>query len=359
MTPAARGPHDAIVVGAGITGLAIASQLVAAGFDAVVLEARDRIGGRLLSVPADDGAPSIDLGASWFWADETRVQALVRDLDIRTHAQHIAGDAMFQPGGPVQRIAGNPIEGPAMRFQDGAQSLPLALADRLGDAIRLDTPVQAVRIIGRGADAQVEVMHSGGTESARCAVVALPPALTVADIRFEPPLPAELAELAVRTPVWMGAMTKVVAEYAEPFWRERGLAGAAISYTGPLRELHDLCGPGGSPAALFGFAMPAPEPLEEGAILAQLAELFGEEARSPLALHVQDWRTERWTSPTHVEALGDYGTYGHPRFREAAHERIWLAATETGRDHAGHIEGALAAAETTGADVCRVLRSLG
>lgn len=358
MTGGTHGAHDAVVIGAGITGLAVASHIAAAGFDVLVLEARDRVGGRLLSVPAAAGQPGIDLGASWFWADEARVHALVRDLDIRTHSQHIAGDALFQPGGPVQRIAGNPIDGPALRFQDGAQSLPLALAVQLGDAIRLDTPVHAVRIIGGGQEARVEVAHRDGTVRARCAVVALPPALAVADIAFEPALPADLAELAARTPVWMGAMTKVVAEYATPFWREHGLAGAAISYSGPLRELHDLSGPGGRPSALFGFAMPLPDPIGREAIIAQLVDLFGEEARAPVALHVQDWRGERWTSPAHVEELADYGTYGHPRFRDATHGRLWLAATETGQDHAGHIEGALAAAETISADVCRTLRSL-
>ena len=150
-------------------------------------------------------------------------------------------------------------------------------------------------------------------------------------------------------------MTKVVAEYATPFWREHGLAGAAISYTGPLRELHDLSGPGGQSAALFGFAMPMAEALAHDAIISQLVELFGGEARSPRAVHVQDWRSERWTSPAHVEELGDYATYADPRFRRAIHERIWLASTETGPDHAGHIEGALASAELVGAAACAVL----
>ena len=351
MTPTEHGTHDAIVIGAGITGLATASHIAAAGYDVLILEARDRVGGRLLTVADADGHPTIDLGPSWFWADELRVQTLVRELDIRTHAQHITGDALFQPGGAVQRIAGNPIDAPAMRFQDGAQSLALALSERLGPSLRFDTPVATVRVV----DDHVEVDHREGTSRARCAVVAIPPALAIADIRFEPGLPHELADLAARTPVWMGAMTKVVAEYATPFWREHGLAGAAISYTGPLRELHDLSGPGGQSAALFGFAMPMAEALTHDAIISQLVALFGEEARSPRALHVQDWRSERWTSPAHVEELGDYATYADPRFRRAIHERIWLASTETGPDHAGHIEGALASAELVGAAACAVL----
>ena len=347
--------HDVIVVGAGITGLAAATRVAAAGLDVLVLEARDRVGGRLLSVPASDGHHGVDLGASWFWSDEVRVHELAHNLGLATHAQHITGDALFQTSEGVQRLEGNPIDAPALRFRDGAQSLPLALATNLSSSIRFAEPVHGLCIVGDGDAAQVAVAHRGGTTHARCVVVAVPPALAVTDIVFEPALPIELARLAERTPIWMGTTTKVVAEYEAPFWRRDGLAGSAISYTGPLRELHDLGGPGDQAAALFGFVMPTPEPLERDTIITQLVALFGQQARAPLALHVKDWRTERWTSPTHVEQLGAYDTYSDPRYRNAIHERIWLASTETGPDHAGHIEGALAAAEVVVRAVCDLL----
>lgn len=357
MTPAEGVVHDAIIVGAGITGLALATHLAAAGYDSLILEARDRVGGRLLSVPTADGTHSVDLGASWFWPDELRVQALAAAEGLPLHAQHLAGDALFQSADGVQRLRGNPLDGPAQRFCDGAQSLPLALAAPLAASIALATPVTAIGIVEEAGRSLVAVEHRGGTARARVAVVAVPPALAVADIAFDPPLPAAIAQLAARTPVWMGGMTKAVAEYATPFWRREGLAGAAISHTGPLRELHDLSGPDGQCAALFGFAAPSPAPLERSAIIAQLVALFGEEARIPQALHLRDWRDERWTAPAHAEQLADYGTYGDPRYGEAIHGRLWLAATETGPDHAGHIEGALAAAEQVAAAVCAVLRT--
>ncbi|MGI9186795.1 MAG: flavin monoamine oxidase family protein [Gaiellales bacterium] len=351
MTPERRADHDAIIVGAGITGLAVATRLQAAGHRIRVLEARDRVGGRLLSVPSADGTAGIDLGAAWFWADETRVHALVQAMDAPIHAQHIKGDALFQPGGDVQRLRGNPIDAPAMRFQAGAQSLTLALANQLGEAIALACPARALRVT---AD-HVEVEHDSGTDRARCAIVALPPALAVADLAFEPPLSDDLATLAARTPVWMGAMTKVVAEYATPFWRADGLAGAAMSYVGPLREVHDLSGRGNSAPALFGFAPSTSTPPDCDAIIEQLAALFGDAARHPLALHVQDRQRERWTSPAGAAQLADYGTYGDPRWRQAIHGRIWIGATETGPDHPGHIEGALATAEVIGREVGAVL----
>ncbi|MFC4114008.1 FAD-dependent oxidoreductase [Nonomuraea zeae] len=93
-----------------------------------------------------------------------------------------------------------------------------------------------------------------------------------------------------------------VATYRTPFWRSAGLAGGAISWIGPLREIHDMSGPDGTPAALFGFDPAATPATAVGlgfttVVTTQLARLFGQEAAQPEALHVQDWSAERWTSP--------------------------------------------------------------
>ena len=87
------------VIGAGISGLATTTALVSAGVDVVCLEARDRVGGRLLSVQHDGGA--LDLGATWFWAGEQRVQRLLDDLGRSPFPQWTAGDGLYEPGGAV------------------------------------------------------------------------------------------------------------------------------------------------------------------------------------------------------------------------------------------------------------------
>lgn len=330
-----------IIVGAGIAGLACARALVAAGCEVVVLEASDHVGGRLRSV---DGT-GLDLGATWFWANEPRVHRLLGELGLATHPQHIAGDAVMHAPGGARRIAGNPMDAPCMRVTDGTQALAAAIATELGPAVRLAHQVAEISVDPSGIDA----VCAKRMFRAKDLILAVPPALATARIRFFPALPDALTRLAEATPVWMGPVVKVVVRYERPFWRASGLAGSGMSHEGPLREVHDMSGPGGDPAALFGFAMPAgPEepPPAPRAVLAQLMDMFGPEAGRPQGIHIQDWRAEEHISPPGVEDLAAYALFGHPAYAvPAMDERLHWASTETAPEFAGHIEGALVAAE--------------
>ncbi|KAB8194849.1 NAD(P)-binding protein [Nonomuraea phyllanthi] len=331
--------HDVVVVGAGAAGLTAAAALHAAGLDTVCLEARERTGGRL--VTTGDG---LDLGATWFWDGEPRVAALTAQLDVAIFDQHLMGDALAQYPTGIQRVTGNPIDAPAYRYRPGAAALTTGLAARLpAAALRLSTPVTHIRSNGD----TVEVGTSTERLNAGQVVLAVPPALAVASIDFHGALEPELAGLAGTTPVWMGGVIKVVATYRNPFWWAGDLAGAAISWTGPLREIHDMSGPDGTPAALFGFApAPATGPGFATAVTTQLAQLFGQEAARPEALHIQDWSTERWTTPPGAQHLTNYDLFGHSLYqRPALAGRLHWASTETATDHAGHVEGALLAGE--------------
>lgn len=304
-----------------------------------MLEARNRVGGRLLSRPT-----GLDLGATWFWPNEPLVNALINELGLVTFRQHIEGDAIFQAAAGVQRIDGNPIDVPSGRFHGGAEAFARAVAGRLpADTIRLGEV--ATKVNASGDEVTVETMSSRFV--ARHAILALPPALAAATLDFEPSLPDRIASLAAATPVWMGAITKVVACYESAFWRTQSLAGSGVSHVGPMREIHDMSGPGGEPAALFGFAPGAlgqPKPTPES-VISQLTAMFGPEAGKPLEVIVHDWRTEQFTSPLGVESLTNHETYGHPVFGEPAlGGRIHWSSTETSIESPGHIEGALVAA---------------
>jgi monoamine oxidase len=272
-----------------------------------------------------------------------------------TFDQHLAGDTLLQETTGVRRLTGNLIDAPARRFTAGAQSIATALAARLPDTtLRLNTPVTAVHPDGEG---RLAVLTPAGTLHARHVVLAVPPALAAERIDFGTALRADLVRLTRATPVWMGAVAKVVARYTAPFWREDVLAGAAFSRTGPLQEIHDMSGPGGEPAAFFGFAHARTiGPGAEHAIIAQLTQLFGPAAAAPEALHLQNWSAERWTSPTGVQHLSDYSLFGHPLYQQPALDgRLHWASTETATEYAGHIEGALAAGERASRSVLETL----
>src|SRR5581483_12413386 len=143
-----------------------------------------------------------------------------------------------------------------------------------------------------------------------------------------------------------GTVAKVVVQYPEAFWRHQGLAGAAVSPVGPLRELHDMSGPHGNPAALFGFASPTPDtPTANEDVLGQLVRLYGPRAADPTRIVVHDWSRETYTAPPGVATAASYRLFGHPLYSTPTFEgRLHWAATETSSVHPGRVEGAIAAA---------------
>lgn len=302
-----------------------------------------------------DDEATLDLGATWFWTGEFRVEALIDELGLLVHDQYLAGDAVFHDRPEPQRLDGNPIDVPSGRFSGGAAALTDALAAGLSEGVvRLSSPVRSITTSDDGA----VVRYDDGVVDASHVVLAMPPALAAHAIEIIPPLPQPLAGLAAITPVWMGAVVKVVAVFETPFWRHEGLAGAAISHLGPLREIHDMSGPDGSPAALFGFAplSPGQQAPHEDEVRGQLIEIFGEGAANPLKIVIQDWSVEEFTSPPQVASLSNYQTFGHPQFGEpTGHGRLHWASTETATESPGHIEGALAASERATQAVVRSL----
>ena len=72
---------DVVVVGAGLAGLTAARATLAAGLSVLVLEARDRVGGRLLNHTLEGGAV-VELGGQWVGPTQDRVLDLADELNV-------------------------------------------------------------------------------------------------------------------------------------------------------------------------------------------------------------------------------------------------------------------------------------
>jgi monoamine oxidase len=97
---------EVCVVGGGLAGLTAALRLSQAGRSVVVLEARDRVGGRVWTRTASSGVP-VDMGATFIGPDHDRMHALSKEMGVTTFRTFVEGDNVLATGGRVRRYRGD------------------------------------------------------------------------------------------------------------------------------------------------------------------------------------------------------------------------------------------------------------
>ena len=95
-----------VVIGAGLAGLAAARELRSPGREVIVLEARDRVGGRTLNEPIGDGKV-VEIGAQWVGPTQDRVLALIGELGLETFPTYAEGTNIFERGGRTEPVQGH------------------------------------------------------------------------------------------------------------------------------------------------------------------------------------------------------------------------------------------------------------
>jgi monoamine oxidase len=132
---------DVCVVGAGYSGLTAAWRLHQAGRSVVVLEARQRIGGRVWTERRPDGS-WIDRGAGWMGPGQDGVYALAREMGIATYAQYVQGDNLLERHGAVHRYRGLVPRGLGLSGLLGF-GVAFTRIDRMSRRIPIDDPWSA------------------------------------------------------------------------------------------------------------------------------------------------------------------------------------------------------------------------
>lgn len=345
---------DVAIVGAGLTGLVLAYRLHAMGQRVLVLEARARVGGRILTRPPQTHGAAVDMGATWHWPEsEPRIAELIEALGLRSFDQPDEGRVLHlsDPQRGPEDADQRHVHLGARRLSGGMDRLVNALLARLpAGTVRLGCPVAAV------LDHQDHLrIHCAGEEEgdasevmARRVVLALPPRLVAQHIRFDPPLPDDTVAALRDTPTWMAREAKAVARFERPMWHDNGCSGTAFvpHHQAMLREVWDASDVSG--AALAGFlALDPPQRLQFSRgmgllVNSQLAQLFGMSVQSD-DLELMDWACERWTcSDRDLEDTPAQHGLCDPMLRRPHWSgRLHFGGSETARHGVGHMEGAL------------------
>lgn len=425
---------DVVVIGAGLSGLTAARELRRQGLDVLVLEARDRVGGRTFTQAVDDGV-AVEAGGMWIGPGQDAIESLARELGIDTFATPTGGDlallfdgerivvpsdddpsaeevigrldalaatvpanepwrapdaarldgitlmdwliaeeaseaallsiiteasvAVGDPGslsmlwfltivgsaGGFHRLADTAGGAQERRLAGGAQGLSIALADELGDRLRLSAPVRAVDT----SNAAVRISFDGGVAEADRLVVAMMPA-DVDRITFSPPLPQPRAALQR---AWVGTSgTKVTVRYPRPFWRDAGLSGTAVADGTTVGATLDITPPDRSDGWLVVFTStgrPDDDQLRDD-VVADLVALFGAEASEPLGVYAHDWSVDPWASGC-VTALPPGLLTGFGEALRTPVGPVHWAGTETSDVWTGYMDGAIRSGLRVAAEV--------
>jgi monoamine oxidase len=346
--------HPVIIIGAGLSGLYAAWRLHRQQVNVLILEARPRIGGRILSEKPEGHESAIDLGPAWIWpAFQQRMQALVNELGVPLFSQYTKGDLLYETEtGDIHRHGGPSSHDQSFRIVGGKAALVDALRSQLPES-SVQTGITVRSIRRDGLQVEAEGADGPALYSADRVILALPPRLLLNNIELNPGPDETMQKVWSNTPTWMAGHEKRVFIYEEPFWRRQGLSGEVFSRLGPLSEIYD-----GSPedenfyalTAFVGLSEMQRQQLGQDALheacMMQLQRLFGAASSHVKQTMVSDWSREPFTTTQlDLDSMVQHPQYPATMPRHLWNERLLLAGTEVAREQGGYLEGALEAAD--------------
>jgi len=334
---------DVIIIGAGLTGLTLANLLIQDGRSVVVLEARDRVGGRIHTHKTSDGA-DVEMGATWYFPHFSNLWKHMKSVNMDLMEQYMKGYTLQESSvGSEPRRFYEGGSSDMFRIKGGTGNLTKTLLKKIGeDKVVLNQVVTDIKSVDDG----MEVVTKDSSYRAARVVTTIPPQLLAHSVTFNPALPNEVKQITSTTHTWMGNSMKGAITYAKPFWKEKGLSGALYSYAGPFVQMYDQTSTDGKHFALVGFMNEkiASLPYEERKkkVVSQLVRVFGDEARNPIDYKDTFWAEEEFTMPANDQRLSAHRNNGHSIYRKPhMGGRLYIAGTETSSQAGGYMEGAI------------------
>ncbi len=335
---------EVAIIGAGLTGLHLHYLLSKHGISSVLIEAKTRIGGRILTLKPDK-APPLEMGATWLDRSHLYLIRLLGELNLDIYPQRMDGRAFYEPDPrfPFQLVDLPKQGGSSYRIVGGTSAIIHALAEKV-DPVKtfLNNQVELIRKVKEG----MFVETTSQKFLVDKVVSTLPPHLFSKSIDVEPKLPEELTLIQKETHTWMGESIRMAIAYASPFWRNSKLSGTVFSNAGPVVELYDHSDFNDHAFALSGFidnrfhSLSKEERLE--LILGQLEKYYGSTVRDYMSYHECDWQNEQFTFVPYDSYMAPHRNNGHPMYRQSYLEgRLYLAGTETAAKNPGYMEGAV------------------
>ncbi len=342
--PARAADLDVVVVGCGLAGQAAARTLLKAGKSVAVLEARDRVGGRVFSdnsfgfwfdhgapvyEPVVRGAGAIVVGGKELKRDDyKRFEKLQADFEakvaqVRKQRPGVDPGTVFFPTDPLEKLA----LGELLRRPPVFPLLTASVETRPDSHVKLGARV--VRI--DTTESLVKIVSPAGDYAARAVIVTVP-APVLGEMSFAPPLsPARRKAIAAMA---MAAFDKVALSFRSKVIDSPADARLlALSNTG--RIVDALLRPQGKEGAIVFFSGEEARQLEAGGANAAgatalnlLAEVFGKEMRGAFA----GARSTRWSEDRYSKGAWSVGPPDQRAALALPHQQRVLFAGEATAD---------------------------
>jgi monoamine oxidase len=337
-----------IIVGAGLSGLLTAFRLKKAKIPFKVLEAKDRIGGRIFTKVTEQGTP-IEMGATWFGRPHQNLIKLLNELEVSAFPQ-FQGDYYFydDKNSPHHGKYKLPQQEANYRITGGSNALIERLSETLEKGeIQFNTRVTEIIQEKGGLIVRTETDEKYlATE----VILALPPKIWAHQITFFPALPEELQYTAENTQTWMEDSIKAAVEFKHPFWRDKEHPATIMSNSGPFVECYDHSNQQENKFALCGFLNPEFKNIgknqREALVLKQLESILGQEVYTVISYHEYIWSNDENVKWPKKSFMQPHQNNGHQIFRECFYDnRLVISGSESASTFPGYMDGAVEAGE--------------